>query len=259
MKLSELLTKLEKISKDYDIPDPYIVGGLPRDKAFGVAQNVTDIDITTGDKNSFALAMSASRVWPDAHFRAYDDGHSSIDFKNIRLDFSNNFNLPGIEDVLKKMGIGNPSEVEKEVYSRDFTINTLLQPMNLEREPLDITGKAMEDIKNKVLRTPVDPELTIGYDPRRILRAVKLIIKFNLTPDPKLEEALIKYRGGISEIPTNHVKKQVNQMLDMNSKRALDLLIKYKLLPIVPLSRMMTLELAKNHMVQHLLDGQEMF
>jgi hypothetical protein len=46
-------------------------------------------------------------------------------------------------------------------------------------------------------------------------------------------------------------------MLDMDSKKALDLLIKYKLLPIIPLSRMMTLELAKNHMVQHLLDGQE--
>lgn len=259
MKLSELLQTLLKIAKDYEIPEPYIVGGLPRDDAFGVIQDVKDIDITTGDKNSFALAMAASRVWPDAHFRAYDDGHSSIDFKNIRLDFSNNFNLPNIEEVLKDRGIKNPSELEKEMYSRDFTINTLLQPMDLEQEPLDITGQALSDVNDRVLRTPVDPELTIGYDPRRVLRAVKMIMKFDLKPEPDLEKALIKYRGGLSEIPTNHIKKQVNQMLDMDAKRALDLLIKYKLLPILPLSKMMTLELAKNHMVQHLLEGQEMF
>jgi tRNA nucleotidyltransferase/poly(A) polymerase len=254
MKLSELLLTLKKISKDYDISEPYIVGGLPRDKEFGIAKDVTDVDITTGDKGSFALAMAASRVWPEAHFRSYDDGHSSLDF-SIRLDFSNNFNLPGIDEVLKKMGINNPSELEKEVYSRDFTINTLLQPMNLGTKPIDIIGKALDDIKNKILQTPVDPDLTIGHDPRRILRAVKLMLKFDLKPDPKLEDALIKYRGGISEIPTGNVKKQINQILDIDSKKALDLLIKYKLLPIVPLSRMMTLELAKNHMVQNLLDG----
>jgi len=255
MKLSELLQTLDKISKDYDISKPYIVGGLPRDKAFNVINSIKDIDITTGDKGSFALAMSASRVWNDASFRSYDDGHSSIDFKNIRLDFSNNFNLPNIEDVLKKMNIKDPSDLEKEIYSRDFTINTLLQPMDLKQEPYDITGKAFKDIKNKVLRTPVDPEFTIGYDPRRILRALKMILKFDLTPKPDLEDALIKFRGSISNLSTNHVKKQINQMLDMDSKKALNLLIKYKLLPIIPLSRMMTLELAKNRMVQNLLDG----
>jgi poly(A) polymerase len=259
MKLSELLQTLTKVAKDYELSEPYIVGGLPRDRAFDVVSDIKDIDITTGDKDSFALAMATSKVWPDAHFRAYDDGHSSIDFNNIRLDFSNNFNLPDIEKVLEKVGIKSPSELEKEIYSRDFTINTLLQPMDLTKKPLDITGRALDDIKDKKLRTPVDPELTIGYDPRRILRAVKMMLKFDLEPNPDLEKALIKYRGGISELPSNQIKKQVNQMLDIDTKKALNLLIKYKLLPILPLSKMMTLELAKNHMVQHLLEGQEMF
>lgn len=258
MKLSELLNTLDKVAKDYDIAQPFIVGGLPRDKAFGIAYDVEDIDITTGDKDSFALAMAVSRLWPDAHFRSYDDGHSSIDFKNIRLDFSNNFNLPNVNDILKDLVTKEPSDLEREIYSRDFTINTLLQPMDLSKEPLDVTGKALSDIKNKILRTPVDPDVTIGYDPRRILRAVKLMLKFDLVPKPELEESLVKYRGGIAEIPTNQVKKQVNKMLDIDSKKALNLLIKYKLLPIIPLSRMMTLELTKNRMIQHLLDGQEL-
>lgn len=259
MKLSELLTTLYKISKDYDLSEPYIVGGLPRDIKFSISYDIKDIDITCGNKDSFALALIASRIWPDAHFRSYNDGHSSLDFKNIRLDFSNNFNLPNIDKLLNNIGIKNPSELEKEIYSRDFTINTLLQPMDLKKDVIDITGKALDDINNKVLRTPVDSEYTIGYDPRRILRSLKMIVKFDLTPKPSLEKAIMKFRGGLSEVPINYIKKQVNQILDINSKKSLNLMIKYKLLPILPLSKMMTLELAKNRMVQHLLESKEMF
>lgn len=255
MKLSELLQAIDRIAKESEISEPYIVGGLPRDKAFGVPRNVKDVDITTGDNGSFALAMAASREWPEAHFRAYDDGHSSIDFKNIRLDFSNNFQLPDIEGVLKKKGIKDPTNIQKELFSRDFTINTLLQPMDMSKPPVDLTGLALKDIEDKVLRTPVDPELTIGHDARRILRAIKLSLQFDLEIDPKLEDAMIKYRGGIKELPMAHVKKQVNQMLELGTKKALDMLAKYKLLPIIPLSRLMTLELAKNRMVQHLLEN----
>jgi poly(A) polymerase len=257
MKLSELLQAIDRMAKEGEMSEPYIVGGLPRDKEFGIPRNVKDVDITTGDNGSFALAMAASREWPDAHFRAYDDGHSSIDFKNIRLDFSNNFQLPGIEEALEKKGIKEPAPIQRELYSRDFTINTLLQPMDMSKPPIDSTGLALSDIKSRTLRTPVDPELTIGHDARRILRAIKLSLQFGLEIDPKLADAMIKYRGGIRELPMAHVKKQVNQMLELNTKKALDMLAKYKLLPIIPLSRLMTTEIAKNRMVQHLLENQE--
>lgn len=259
MHLEELLNSLDRLAKENDISKPYIVGGLPRDRAFGMSSEVKDVDITTGDAGSFALAMLASKEWPDAHFRSYNDGHSSLDFKNIRLDFSNNFKLPGIAKILEDEGKSDVTSLKEELFSRDFTINTLLQPMDLSKKPLDLTAMALDDIKDKKLRTPVNPELTIGYDPRRILRAVKLAIKFDLHMQPDLEEAMVKYRGSIRDVSLNHIKKQVNQMLKMDSKKTIHLLSRYKLLPIIPLSRLMTIEMAKNHMVQHLLDGSEGF
>jgi tRNA nucleotidyltransferase (CCA-adding enzyme) len=255
MLLSELLNILGDMARKNGLSEPYVVGGLPRDKLFGIAAQVRDIDITTGDKGSFALAMLASKEWPDAQFRSYDDGHSSLDFKNIRLDFSNNFVLPGIETELVKMGIPEPTVLQMEVFSRDFTVNTILQPMDLGRDPLDITGRAFDDARDKVLRTPVNPELTIGYDPRRILRAVKIALKFGLTVDQKLKDAMIKYRGGLSTLPLSSIKRQVNQMLKMDSQKSMDMLSEYKLLPIIPLSRLMTAEIAKKHMIQSLLEG----
>lgn len=254
MLLSELLAELEQLAKENNLQTPYVVGGLPRDKEFGLAKEVKDIDITTGDKTSSALAILSSRKWNDAQFRTYDDGHSSLDFKNIRLDFSNNFNIPGIEEYLIKSGIENPSDLQKEVFSRDFTINTLLQPMDLKQECLDITGFAKDDIKNKILRTPIDPELTIGFDTRRILRALKLAIQFDLKIASDLRKAILKFRGNVAELPFNSVKKQINQMLKIDPEKTIDLLSKLKLLPIVPLSKLMNAELSKNHMVQNLLD-----
>lgn len=251
MKISELLSDLEDLSNKYDLSTPFIVGGLPRDRVFGLDYEIKDIDITTGDNTSLALGMYASEKWPDAHFRMYDDGHSSLTFKNIAVDFSNNFVLPNIE---KLINIENPTNLQKEMFSRDFTINTLLQPMDLSKDVIDITGKGIEDINNKILRTPVDPHYTIGYDARRIVRAVKLAIKFDLNIDPKLKKVIIKYRGNLEGLPSGAIKKHINQALDINAKKTLDLLIELKLLPIIPLSRMMRTELINNHMVQHIFD-----
>jgi len=255
MRLEEFLGALGKLAETSSLSAPYVVGGFPRDRAFGLSpEQIKDIDITTGNKDSFSLAILANKQWPEAPFRSYNDGHMSLDFKNIRLDFSNNFALPNIEEELKKRGIEKPTDLQKEVYSRDFTINTLLQPMDLSQKALDVTGKGFEDIEKRVLRTPVDADLTIGHDARRILRALKLSMQFGLTIDDDLGKAMIKYRGAVGQLPSGHISRQVHQLFRMDSKKAIELLSEYKLLPIIPLSRLMSMEIAKNRMVQHLLD-----
>ena len=254
MKVTELLKSLFSLSETYKINPPYIVGGVPRDIAFGMSKEIKDLDITTGNKDSINLAVAAYKQWPTADFRVYDDGHSSLDFANIRVDFSNNFQIPNIEKILEKKGIKNPSNLEKEVYSRDFTINTLLQPMDLNEKALDITGLGLNDIENKILRTPIDANLTIGHDARRILRALKLSMKFDLKMSDDLKDAILKYHKGVEDLPLGSVKKQINQMLKIDSKKTINLLSEFDLLPIIPLSKMMNEELVKNKMIQQLLE-----
>ena len=82
-----------------------------------------------------------------------------------------------------------------------------------------------------------------------------MALKFGLTVDPELKTAMIKYRGGLSTLPLNHIKKQVNQIIKLDSQKAMDMLVEYKLLPIIPLSKLMTAEIAKKHMIQNLLDS----
>jgi tRNA nucleotidyltransferase/poly(A) polymerase len=257
MKLQDFLFELKNISKENELSEPFIVGGYVRDKLFGLPlSDVADIDITTGDSNSNALAIAASKKWPTAHYRLYDDGHASLQFKNIKVDFSNNFNLPDINKVLLKKGIENPTNLQKEMFSRDFTINCLLQPLDLSKGIIDVIGVGKEDIVAKILKTPVDPMLTIGHDPRRILRGLKLSLRFNLKIDKALEDAMKYFKDKVSSLPFSTIKKQINQMLKIDSKNAIELLSEYGLLPIIPISKQLGVELAKNHMVQHILDGE---
>ncbi len=67
-----------------------------------------------------------------------------------------------------------------DVYRRDFTINTLVQNVHLDGL-LDITGKALQDLADKVLRTPLDPQVTFFDDPLRMLRAVRFAAKLDFT------------------------------------------------------------------------------
>jgi hypothetical protein len=80
-------------------------------------------------------------------------------------------------------------------------------------------------------------------------------LKYGLEIVPELKDAMIKYRGGVRDIPVGQIKKQVNQMLELNSEKALDMLSEFKLLPILPLSKLMTQEVTRHKMVQHLLEG----
>lgn len=256
MRLEELLGEIGRLAETAGLSAPYVVGGFVRDRMMGrVPAQAEDIDLTTGDKDCFALAMLASRKWPDAPFRPYDDGHSSLAFKNIRLDFSNNFILPGIDEELAKRGVVEPTDLQREMFSRDFTVNTFLQPMDLSQRPLDPTGMAVADLGAKRLRTPVDAELTIGHDARRILRAIKMSLRFDFTIDEELGKAILKYRGAVGQLPEGLVRRQVHQMFRIDPKRAIEMLSEYKLLPIIPLSRLMAMEMAKHRMVQHLLDS----
>src|SRR5207237_2836206 len=76
-----------------------------------------------------------------------------------------------------------------DVYRRDFTINTLLENLHT-GENLDLTGRALEDLRAGILRTPLEPRLTFFDDPLRMLRAVRFAARFDFEIEPSTWEAI---------------------------------------------------------------------
>jgi len=93
--------------------------------------------------------------------------------------------------------IGTP---EEDAYRRDLTINALFYNIN-ESKIEDFTKMGIDDLKNRIIRTPLDPLQTFLDDPLRVLRTIRFATRFQFTidekihkvaKDPQIKEALAK-------------------------------------------------------------------
>jgi len=239
MKIDDLLSKIDDIARASNISTPFIVGGVPRDRILGKRSgkaDVNDIDLTTGGKDSLAFAEAVNKSLPNSNYRTYDDGHASIDFMGIHLDFSSNFVAPGVEKALAKMGIKDLDSMKLELYSRDFTMNTLLESLDF-KSIYDLTGEGIGDIQAGLIRCPIDPEISIGVDPRRILRAIKFAVRFGFKIDDGLKAAMMNHRKKIQTLPVKFVQDKMNEIVRIDDDQGVEMLIEYKLLPLVQITK----------------------
>jgi tRNA nucleotidyltransferase/poly(A) polymerase len=238
MKLDELLATVESVAADNQLSKPLIVGGVCRDRLIGLVDEkseIKDIDITTGNKDSLKLAVLLGQKLEGSRYATYDDGHASIDYLGIHLDFSSNFVISGVESEIVKAG-KKPSPMLLELYSRDFTINTLLETLDF-TAMYDLTSEGINDIKTKIIRCPINPEITIGVDPRRILRAIKFSLKFGFAIEDGLKTAMLNNHSKITTLPPKFIQDKATEIVTLGGDKGIDMLIEYKLLPLIPLTK----------------------
>src|SRR5271157_4687300 len=239
MKLDELLSTIESTAADNGINKPLIVGGVPRDRLIGLIDKkseIRDIDITTGDKDSLKLAVLLNKILDGSRYTTFDDGHASIDYQGIHFDFSSNFVADGVKEELAKKGKQSPTAMELELFSRDFTMNALLETLDFS-SMYDLTGEGIDDIKMKIIRCPINPDITIGVDPRRILRAIRFSVKFGFEIEDSLKTAMLNNHRKIKELAPKFVQDKATEIVLLDKDKGIDMLIEYKLLPLITLSK----------------------
>lgn len=224
-------TYLERITAVADdlLMKAYIVGGMPRDILFGLGiTDDTDIDITEVNGNAFDLAYFVAAKYDLQEPEIYESsGTALVVMPDSRfIEFHNAYyNAPHIIDSLHAIGI-EPTSINKDVYSRDFTINSLL--MDLESEEIfDLTGKGKEDIANKVLRTPLDPLKTLAIDPKRILRGIRFKIQFGLKVDPEYEKVIPRFIPELKKFLLEHpnsrmVLRTTKKIMEMDAEQGME-------------------------------------
>jgi hypothetical protein len=241
MKLKELLSVMKNVANEISVSEPKFCGGLPRDRFMGKLSNIADLDFTNGDKtidylsseffNQLKKKINVSR-------KVMDDGHSTIIIGNLKLDFSSNFNVPGIEKILVDKGISNPTEMMKEIYSRDFTCNALL--LNLDLTDLeDPTEMGIVDIKNKKIKTCLSPEISLMNSRNRVVRGIYLACKLGFDLDKTIIEFVTKNPESIKISSTKVLTEKLNSAFDMDGDKAKFLLDKMSLWNYVPITEIM--------------------
>ena len=170
----------------------YLVGGLLRDRTLGVPPG-NDLDLVLeGDAVALARFLYSRGVSPHApvtyprfgtammHVRVPGEADAVVELVSARAESY----LPDSRKPDVRHGT-----LHDDVFRRDFTINTLLENLH-SGEVLDLTGRAMSDLRAGVIRTPLDPRITFFDDPLRMLRAVRFAARFGFQIDPSAWEAI---------------------------------------------------------------------
>jgi poly(A) polymerase len=240
MKLRELLQQMEEVQKKIGSSRAYICGGTPRDRYMKHLENISDLDITTGDKSVQYLSQEFADMLGKKYnitMKSMDDGHSSIYIGSFKMDFSSNFNVPGVDAILRRQGIINPSEMQKEMFSRDFTCNALLLSLDL-KDLVDPTHRGFKDIGDRKIRTCLAPEVTLTSNRNRVIRAIYLSSKLDFDIDDSIISYVRSNPKSLKISTETSLREKLTEAFTRDADRASSNITKMNLwneIPIIPI------------------------
>ena len=188
----------------------YLVGGSVRDALFpGAGREGSDFDLTTDarpDEIEGIVRGWADDVWTQgARFGTIGCR------KGSRVYEITTHRAEAYVPDSRKPEVTFGDDITVDLSRRDFTINALalrLPDMEL-IDPFDGLG----DLAAGRLRTPLDPEVSFGDDPLRMLRAARFAARFSLEPDPALVEAVRRMHGRLSIVSAERIRDELDKMI----------------------------------------------
>jgi len=231
--VASIMKQVASLAAANGLPKPFIVGGAVRNMIAGAEP--VDYDITCGSPDNLVLADLVAEHF-GAHVYETGSGAKKMIIDGVELDFG-----PHVMYVEHRDG-----PFASELYSRDFTINTMMIACD-DGSFLDICD-GLGDLKNKILRCPLSPEITFR-DPVRLLRAIKYIAE-GMQPDQQLEDELIKQFHKIKRINHRHAGKVMNDAIRKNPE-IIGWLHERDLIKHIPVTKLVLKELARQRMLHH--------
>lgn len=209
-----IFRKIGEIADDMD-REVYVVGGYVRD--IFLNRPSSDIDfVTVGSGIELATAI-AQRLNHGKGLSVYANyGTAQIKYHDLELEFvgarresySRDSRNPIVED----------GTLEDDQNRRDFTINALAICLNKDRfgELVD-PFNGIVDLHNKIIRTPLDPDITFSDDPLRMMRAIRFASQLDFSILPETFEAIMRNRQRIEIITKERINEELSKI--MRSKR----------------------------------------
>jgi putative nucleotidyltransferase with HDIG domain len=191
--------------------DAYVIGGYVRD--IYLERESKDIDVVTIGKGIELAELVHKKLGEEAHLSVFKNfGTAQVKINDLEIEFvgarkesyNRNSRNPIVED----------GTLEDDQNRRDFTINALaiglskttfgklLDPFN-----------GIQDIENKIIKTPLEPEITYSDDPLRMMRAIRFSSQLGFTIEKESLDAISKNKSRISIVSKERITDELNKII----------------------------------------------
>ncbi|MCF6295545.1 MAG: CCA tRNA nucleotidyltransferase [Flavobacteriaceae bacterium] len=208
----KIFKTISKSAKELQL-DAYVIGGFVRDLILqrGTHKDIDIVAIGSG----INLAKQVSKNLPNKPkvqiFKTY--GTAMLRFEDIEIEFvgarKESYNKESRNPVVEN------GTLQDDQNRRDFTINALALDLSEENfgdllDPFD----GLKDLKNKIIRTPLNPDITYSDDPLRMMRAIRFATQLNFTIEEKSLKAITKNSHRIEIITKERIVVEINKILE---------------------------------------------
>jgi tRNA nucleotidyltransferase/poly(A) polymerase len=216
------------------MPKIFEVGGCVRDKILGIKSNDIDFTFVLDDLNG-TVEQGFEHMTQWLKSEGFEIFLSTPDCFTIRAKFPKGHKHQGVADfVMARKEIGYIPGTRKPILElgtladdlirRDFTLNALAE--DEDGKLIDLFG-GLEDLKNGMLRTPINPEITMMDDPLRILRCWRFFVTKGFAIDLKIWDAM-RQPGILKKLETTvsseRIREELFKMFKHDTVKSLELL-----------------------------------
>ena len=193
--------------------DSYVIGGFVRDYLLkrGDAKDIDVVAIGSG----IALAKQVAKNLPNKPkvqvFKTY--GTAMLKLNDIEVEFvgarKESYNENSRNPVVEN------GTLQDDQNRRDFSINALALDLSEANfgdllDPFD----GVQDLEYKIIRTPLDPDITYSDDPLRMMRAIRFATQLGFTIEKESLDAITRNNERIKIITNERIVVELNKILE---------------------------------------------
>lgn len=189
--------------------EAYVIGGYVRDLFLNRPSKDIDI-VVLGNGIEFAELSGKLLKSKVSVFKSF--GTAMLRYKDLQIEFVGARKESYRADSRKP--IVENGTIKDDQLRRDFTINALAISLNRENfgELVD-PFEGLQDLENKIMRTPLEPELTFSDDPLRMLRAIRFATQLNFEIEETALAAIASQKSRISIVSKERITDELNKII----------------------------------------------